>query len=587
MRRLNARTVNPSSEEESKDMDPSKLQFRAGRPGFRPPTNKQPNPRSKCCLYTSLSIAILLFCYILLFGNTVKGNKKYGVVIDGGSTGTRIHVFNYDVRNGNLVLDFSEKGRASMRVNPGLSAYAEDPQGVSAAVGQLVEFAKRNVPRERWGDTEIRLMATAGMRLLDKEDQEKIFNACRRTLRASGFMFRDDWASVISGSDEGLFAWVVANYALGTLGAEPTQTTGIIELGGASAQVTFVSNEPMPPEFSRKVKFGNFTYNLYSHSLLHFGQNVASDLLKESLLLGGQELATESLHREKRMDPCTPRGYDLEKEDGKLSPTTLIEKKRYISTLFPNGNFSECRSASLKLLQKGQDKCSYSTCYIGSTFIPKLQGKFLATENFFHTSKFFRLRQKSFLSGLVTAGEQFCGEDWSKLTKKYNSLVEEDLIRYCFSSAYIVALLHDSLGIAFDDPRIEYASQVDSIPLDWALGAFILQSAAELDVKNSDWLTPVIGGESSPLPFLFGIFLVVVLISWFVLRWGKPQLKTIYDLEKDSRLLAKKLMHSLDFWFPSKPPLGRALFKNRDIGGIWHTGIGVIVWLVIEQVGSR
>lgn len=79
-------------------------------------------------------------------------------------------------------------------------------------------------------------------------------------------------------------------------------TTGIIELGGASAQVffsplsplrtfnncqmiseplvsitgvlqvTFVSNEPLPPEFSRTLKFGNVTYNLYSHSFLHFGQ---------------------------------------------------------------------------------------------------------------------------------------------------------------------------------------------------------------------------------------------------------------------------------------------------------------------------
>lgn len=203
MRRLNARTVNPSPEEEgggeNKEMDPIKLQFRAGRPGFRPPNNKQPNPASKCWLYASVSVAIMLFCYILLFGNRIKEEKKYGIVIDGGSTGTRIHVFKYEVRNGNLALDFSEKGRASMRVSPGLSAYAEDLQGAGAAVAQLVEFAKRHVPRGRWGDTEIRLMATAGLRLLKSDDQVMILNACRRTLRASGFRFRDDWASIISG----------------------------------------------------------------------------------------------------------------------------------------------------------------------------------------------------------------------------------------------------------------------------------------------------------------------------------------------------------------------------------------------------
>lgn len=62
---------------------------------------------------------------------------------------------------------------------------------------------------------------------------------------------------------------------------------------------------------------------------------------------------TESLHREIPLDPCTPRGYAPEKEALKVSPS-LIEKKSYLSTFFPSGNFSECRSASLKLLQRGQ-----------------------------------------------------------------------------------------------------------------------------------------------------------------------------------------------------------------------------------------
>lgn len=113
----------------------------------------------------------------------------------------------------------------------------------------------------------------------------------------------------------------------------------------------------------------------------------------------------------KPIDPCTPRGYLHDNGTWKLSR---------------NGNFSECRSASLKLLQRGKgifighfivmffiivcnsvifclrttveysavnlftwnaDSCSYQNCFIGSTFLPKLQGNFLATENFFYTLK--------------------------------------------------------------------------------------------------------------------------------------------------------------------------------------------------------
>ena len=48
-------------------------------------------------------------------------------------------------------------------------------------------------------ETEVRLMATAGMRLLEAPAQEKILGVARSVLGSSGFLFRDEWASVISG----------------------------------------------------------------------------------------------------------------------------------------------------------------------------------------------------------------------------------------------------------------------------------------------------------------------------------------------------------------------------------------------------
>ncbi|PON67052.1 Nucleoside phosphatase [Trema orientale] len=343
---------------------------------------------------------------------------------------------------------------------------------------------------------------------------------------------------VVLGSDEGMYAWVVANYALGSLGGDPLQTTGIIELGGASAQVTFVSSEPMPSEYSRAIKFRNITYNLYSHSFLHFGQNVAYDSLREALTLGEFNLA-KSFREGSPIDPCTPTGYSYVAESLKLSPGLLDEKNRYSSTLQSKGNFSECRSAALMLLQKGKENCSHRRCYIGSTFMPKLQGKFLATENFFHTSKFFGLAQKAFLSDLMMAGQQFCGEDWSRLQTRYHSLHEEELLHYCFSSAYIVALLHDSFGIALDEERIAVANQVEDIPLDWALGAFILQTTSNLDLEHPYWITTVISDDSPTLFSLIAIFAILMFTAWSISKWRKPQLKTIYDLEKGRYIVTR------------------------------------------------
>nr|XP_043623415.1 probable apyrase 6 [Erigeron canadensis] len=564
MRRSNARrraAANPpppppSSSPDIKNMDNSvKLKFRHNQ-SLRP-TNLFSRKQQQNSIFKPSIIVIgfaclfILLCYLYFFYIDVDLiEKRYRIVIDGGSTGSRVHVFEYVIDNSSSgdgssvpVFDFSsgKNGLGSMRVSPGLSAFVDDPDGAGKSVLEMLEFARKRVPKKKWRETEVRLMATAGLRLLDLGVQERILEACRKVLRSSGFGFRDDWAEVISGSDEGVYAWVVANYALGTLGGDSQETTGIIELGGASAQVTFFTSEPMPPEFSQTVKLGNVNYSLYSHSLLEFGQNVAFDLVRGSSLAKGPNM--ESVGIKEPVDPCSPKGYKHNLMLRNLTPSSLAQTKGQSSILLASGNFSECRSASLTLLQKGKEDCAYDQCYIGSTFIPKLQGKFLATENFFHTSKFFGLSPNTFLSELMVAGKHFCEEDWSKLKKKYPTLNDEDLHRFCFSSAYIVALLHDSLGIALDDQRIGYASHVNDIPLDWALGAFIFQIMRELDVGQLYPTKSALTIDSSMLSGLvFVIFLVFTV--YYVSKWRKPNVKTIYDLEKGKYIVTRIGRHS-------------------------------------------
>nr|AAK62457.1 putative nucleoside triphosphatase [Arabidopsis thaliana] len=553
MRRSHARSRVKNSSSSKSDMDPIKFQIRSGnRAPSSSSTYTLTKPNSKHAksnlLLTvgsiSVVLGVLFLCYSILFsGGNLRGSLRYSVVIDGGSTGTRIHVFGYRIESGKPVFEFRGANYASLKLHPGLSAFADDPDGASVSLTELVEFAKGRVPKGMWIETEVRLMATAGMRLLELPVQEKILGVARRVLKSSGFLFRDEWASVISGSDEGVYAWVVANFALGSLGGDPLKTTGIVELGGASAQVTFVSSEQMPPEFSRTISFGNVTYNLYSHSFLHFGQNAAHDKLWGSLLSRDHNSAVEPTREKIFTDPCAPKGYNLDANTQKHLSGLLAEESRLSDSFQAGGNYSQCRSAALTILQDGNEKCSYQHCSIGSTFTPKLRGRFLATENFFYTSKFFGLGEKAWLSNMISAGERFCGEDWSKLRVKDPSLHEEDLLRYCFSSAYIVSLLHDTLGIPLDDERIGYANQAGDIPLDWALGAFIQQTATETSQHaasgNLHWFHALFSNHPKTLHYLIGIPILMTVLVYLVTKWRKPQLKTIYDLEKGRYIVTR------------------------------------------------
>ncbi len=66
--------------------------------------------------------------------------------------------------------------------------------------------------------TPVRLLATAGLRLLAPAAAAAILEACRAKLAESEFHFAGpEWTSVISGDMEGLYGWAAVNYLTGAL----------------------------------------------------------------------------------------------------------------------------------------------------------------------------------------------------------------------------------------------------------------------------------------------------------------------------------------------------------------------------------
>ncbi|KAG2268231.1 hypothetical protein Bca52824_062786 [Brassica carinata] len=113
-------------------MDPLHLHTQPGQRSSLAKPKCKPKKSIILIIVGSAAIALIIFfvCYtFLLSGRNRRVSLRYSVVIDGGSSGTRVHVFGYRIESGNPVFDFSgDDGYASMKLSPGLSSYAGDPE---------------------------------------------------------------------------------------------------------------------------------------------------------------------------------------------------------------------------------------------------------------------------------------------------------------------------------------------------------------------------------------------------------------------------------------------------------------------------
>ncbi|XP_010922903.1 probable apyrase 6 isoform X2 [Elaeis guineensis] len=534
--------VSFSSSSSSSYFPPHRTQLHPRMHYAAPPASlRPPSPsRSERCWLLAAGLLILPFLFYL-FAVARRAHtsarfdgprpKGFGLVIDAGPAGSRIHVFEFLNEGGIPIVGLDGKGSVSMKVRPGLREFAADPEGAGDSLQELLEFAKGRIPRAEWKATKISLIDTGGVGGLKLEVSSAIMKSSRRALTASGFMFRDEWASSITGQDKGIYAWVAANYVLGTLGANPQETMGIIQLGGGSAQVAFVPKEPPPMEFSRMLRLPGVTYNLYSKSIHHFGQDVAWESLIKLHSSGSLRSSSDSI--EAVMSACIPKGYN-ETLNPKKSSDAL---KKAIFTVDSVGNFSACRSKASVLLQ-GQGTCSHPPCNILPRLFPELQGTPIAIHNFFYISELFGMAPRASLLNVEAAGRHYCEDPWVRLKEEHFGIDEMDLFKYCFSSAYIVALLHDGLGIPMDVKRIGFADPIVSAPFDWTLGAFILHTVVEPELET-EIVTQIVGNDAITYIELFAILFMAILAALFLSNWRKPRFKTVYDLEKGHYIVTR------------------------------------------------
>jgi Golgi nucleoside diphosphatase len=141
---------------------------------------------------------------------------QYALMIDAGSTGSRIHVYKFH----NCFEAPTLEHETFEQVKPGLSSYATSPEEAAKSLDALLDVAVAEIPKELQSCTPLAVKATAGLRLLGEAQSRAILEAVEKRIHAK-YPFplpASDGVIIMDGKDEGVYAWITTNYLLGTNG---------------------------------------------------------------------------------------------------------------------------------------------------------------------------------------------------------------------------------------------------------------------------------------------------------------------------------------------------------------------------------
>jgi GDA1/CD39 (nucleoside phosphatase) family len=137
----------------------------------------------------------------------IHDGTQHGMMIDAGSQGTRIHIYEFEARilstkretedavSGRKLSIPTTDTRWTNRLRPGLDTFAfiEDDaqmiQMISQYLSPLLEFAKRVLvgKKSHWGHYPIYLKATGGLRALPRPYRIRLITAIRTILQDTSF----------------------------------------------------------------------------------------------------------------------------------------------------------------------------------------------------------------------------------------------------------------------------------------------------------------------------------------------------------------------------------------------------------------
>jgi Golgi apyrase len=492
------------------------------------------------------------------------GKWRYGVVLDAGSSGTRVHIYRWlnnnaarnkatDAQLHSLPVIETDK-KWTKKIHPGISTFGEHPHQVGPEhLDKLLSHALKHVPLDEVPNTPLFLLATAGMRILPERQRKEVLNeVCQFARSTTDFQLPDCdlHVQVIPGETEGLYGWVAANYLLGGFDrpqdhqhGKGHSTYGFLDMGGASAQIAFAPNATEAEKHAddltllrlRTLDGTPIEHKVFVTTWLGFGVNQARERYVKALL--------DSSDEKELPDPCLPAGLKVEvTKEGKSIDSDDDDddddepKPKAAAELVGTGRFSECLHQTYPLLEK-EKECTDSPCLINGQHVPAIDfsvNHFVGVSEYWHTThEIFEHKHKDKAYDFKTYQErvnEFCNQDWKSIEKgvkkqKWGKKVDLDKAReVCFKASWIISMLHDGIGV----PRVgiegldgsqnttkalldsakakgftdpfQAVNKIKEVELSWTLGKMVLYASSEIPPPSEEALAVGFGSNVPGIP---------------------------------------------------------------------------------------
>lgn len=479
-----------------------------------------------------------------------SSSQRYGIVVDSGSSGSRIQVYKWEdqdilkenTKDGKILRSppiIKQEPGWTHKISPGISTYDGDKVNKiwKDHFSKLMKFAEGIIPKSQYHETPVFVLATAGMRLLDKVQQKKILKEICVSLQThTSFYVPSNFIEVIPGKTEGIYGWLALNYLMGKFNnyditKNTHESIGFMDMGGASTQIAFVPSsqdeikkhhDDLSKVTLRSINGETQEWDLFVETWLGFGANEARKRYLAQLI--SLSLLNPSAHNLIN-DPCLPKGAELSYQ---------LEGNDY--RVLGIGNYEMCLKTIYPLLLKNI-QCKEEPCLFNGIHAPKLnflKDKFVGVSEYWYTANdIFQSGGEYNFKSFNEKVRGFCESEWAQILSnsekgQYSKLDPDKFLKdACFKASWVINVLHEGLELPrlglevskdegdeenkvaekLDKVHIPFksASSVNGEELSWTLGRILLYASSQIDSnRDTDLEIGIYPSEISEMPFISG-----------------------------------------------------------------------------------